>query len=178
MADELQLDDPWLVAVWPGMGNVALAAGTYLVEQLEVTPLAQIPSHDHFDINHVDVSQGIAEPGRLPRNMFFAYKTPAGQRDLLIFVGEAQPNSGGYAFCNQLLDLAQRSTEIVAASELEAQTLEVFTNHSDKRWSVVDCANFVCINERRSRWALAFDRDFAQAQSEFGFTLLGAAAAT
>ena len=78
----------------------------------------------------------------------------------------------------QLLNLARRSTHIVAASESEARTLEVFTNHSDKRWSVVDCANFVCINERRSRWALAFDRDFAQAQSEFGFTLLGAGAAT
>ena len=77
----------------------------------------------------------------------------------------------------QLLDLARLSTDIVAASELETQALEVFTNHSDKRWSVVDCANFVCINERRSMWALAFDRDFAQAQSEFGFTLLGAGAA-
>ena len=76
----------------------------------------------------------------------------------------------------QLLNLARRSTDIVAASELEARTLEVFTNHSDKRWSVVDCANFVCISERRSMWALAFDRDFVQAQSEFGFTLLGARA--
>ena len=78
----------------------------------------------------------------------------------------------------QLLDLVRRTTDIVAASGLEARILEVFTNHSDKRWSVVDCANFVCIDERRSRWALAFDRDFAQAQSEFGFTLLGARAGT
>ena len=78
----------------------------------------------------------------------------------------------------ELLNLARRTTDIVAASEFESRALEVFTNHSDKRWSVVDCANFVCISGRRSRWALAFDRDFAQAQSAFGFTLLGAGAAT
>ena len=77
----------------------------------------------------------------------------------------------------QLLNQARRTTDVAAASELEARTLEVFTNHSDKRWSVVDCANFVCIDERRSRWALSFDSDFAQAQFEFGFTLLGAGAA-
>jgi hypothetical protein len=34
MTDKLQLNHPWLVAVWPGMGHVALNAGFYLVMQL------------------------------------------------------------------------------------------------------------------------------------------------
>ena len=72
-----------------------------------------------------------------------------------------------------LLDLAERTTYIDNASRFENQALSVFRSHDDKRWSVVDCANFVCIRERQSNWALSFDRDFVQAQHEFGFTLLG-----
>lgn len=34
MAEEMKLNDPWLVAVWPGMGNVALNAGVYLLAKL------------------------------------------------------------------------------------------------------------------------------------------------
>ena len=75
-----------------------------------------------------------------------------------------------------LLRLARGTTKVVDASSLEEEALRVFRLHNDKRWSVVDCANFVCIRERGSRWALSFDRDFGQAQAEFGFTLLGAAA--
>ena len=76
-----------------------------------------------------------------------------------------------------LLDIASTTSRIVDASEFEAGALAIFRNHSDKRWSVVDCANFACIRQRRSSLAFAFDRDFAQAQSEFGFILLGAGAA-
>jgi predicted nucleic acid-binding protein len=76
----------------------------------------------------------------------------------------------------RLLNLAQDSGEIVDAAEYEQQALEIFKSHTDKRWSIVDCANFVCIRERHSTMALSFDRDFAQAQAEFGFAVLGAGA--
>ncbi|MCY3638972.1 MAG: hypothetical protein OXG80_07730 [Chloroflexi bacterium] len=59
------------------------------------------------------------------------------------------------------------------ASSFEEEALYVFTTHSDKRWSVVDCANFVCIRDRQSKYAFAYDHDFNQAQNEFGFTRLG-----
>jgi len=77
-----------------------------------------------------------------------------------------------------LLELVSITTDVVDATEFENQALSIFRSHDDKRWSVVDCANFVCIRERQSNWALSFDRDFAQAQNEFGFTLLGAGAGT
>ena len=73
----------------------------------------------------------------------------------------------------RLMEIAQRTTQVVDASELEDQALDIFTSHFNSSWSVVDCANFACIDQRESMWALSFDRDFAQAQSEFGFTLLG-----
>ncbi|MDP6453568.1 MAG: hypothetical protein QF898_09700 [SAR202 cluster bacterium] len=76
----------------------------------------------------------------------------------------------------QLLEFAQASGNVVDASEYEHQALEIFRSHTDKRWSIVDCANFVCIQERNSTMALSFDRDFAQAQAEFRFAVLGAGA--
>jgi len=83
---------------------------------------------------------------------------------------------GRHDLALELFALAQGSGEIVDASEYEQQALEIFRSHTDKRWSIVDCANFVCIRERQSTMALSFDRDFAQAQAEFGFAVLGAGA--
>ena len=72
-----------------------------------------------------------------------------------------------------LLRLTNMMVEIIDASQFEQRALDVFTSHADKRWSIVDCANFVCIRERGAPLALSFDRDFAQAQVEFGFEALG-----
>ncbi len=107
MANETELRDPWLVAVWPGMGNVAVGAGAYLAEQIGAHLVHELPASDLFDIKHVEVKQGLATVGRLPRSMFFEWKNPAEDgRDMLIFIGESQPSTGGYALCQRLLDYA------------------------------------------------------------------------
>gem|GEM_PF-1317493 len=74
----------------------------------------------------------------------------------------------------QALDFVSRLSEIVhiEASQIEGRTLEIFQNHPDLRWSVVDCANFACIELRQCEFALSYDRNFQQAHSEFGFRLL------
>ncbi len=77
----------------------------------------------------------------------------------------------------QALEMVERTTTIVDAAEFEGEAVRVFPSHHDKRWSVVDCASFVCIRERGTRLALAFDNDFAQAQTEFDFELVGVGAA-
>ncbi len=106
MAEMLPLRDPWLIAAWPGMGNVAVAAAAYLVQKLTATLIHELPSRDLFDLSHVEVKQGVARPGRLPRNMFFEWRDPQGRRDLLIFIGEGQPNTGGFAFCQKIIEYA------------------------------------------------------------------------
>ena len=72
------------------------------------------------------------------------------------------------------LALAQHQPIIVDAAKFEDAAASIFRDHADKRWSIVDCANFVCIKQRGTDWGLSFDNDFAQAQAGFGFTLLGA----
>lgn len=102
-----RLTDPWLLAVWPGMGNVALGAGSYLLEKLQPDALFSVPAGDFFDLGQVQVRDGVVGPARFPENRFFGWKNPTGGRDLVIFVGEAQPSARGYAFCEGLLRTAQ-----------------------------------------------------------------------
>jgi proteasome assembly chaperone (PAC2) family protein len=107
MSDKPQLTHPWLVAVWPGMGNVALNAGIYLLARLDMNVIAELEAADLFDVDHVEVKDGIIQPGRRPRNRFFLWRDPDRKHDLVVFLGEAQPPLGKYPFCRQLLDYAR-----------------------------------------------------------------------
>jgi proteasome assembly chaperone (PAC2) family protein len=107
MPNELKLNKPWLVAVWPGMGNVAISAGYYLIAKLEMHILAEFQAHELFDVDHVEVKAGIIRTGRLPRSRFFAWTDPRGKHDIVVFLGEAQPPRGRYAFCRRLVEFAK-----------------------------------------------------------------------
>ena len=107
MAEELKLKNPWLVAVWPGMGNVAISAGYYLMAKLGMHLLAEFPAHELFDVEHVEVKDGLIQPGRLPRSRFFVWNDPREQHDLVVFIGEAQPPMGKYTFCHRLIEFAK-----------------------------------------------------------------------
>jgi len=111
MAEEQQehtehLREPWLIAVWPGMGNVALGAGGYLIKQLNARLATELPSRGLFEIRQIEVEKGLATTGRTPRNMIFEWKDPTAKHDLIIFVGEAQPSTGGYDLCHKIIDYA------------------------------------------------------------------------
>lgn len=107
MAEKLTLNHPWLVAVWPGMGNVALNAGYYLLSKLGMHLLAEYQAGDLFDVDHVEVKDGIIQTGRRPRSRFFVWTEPNEKRDLVVFLGEAQPPMGKYPFCRQLAAYAK-----------------------------------------------------------------------
>ncbi|MBO0697796.1 MAG: PAC2 family protein [Zavarzinella sp.] len=107
-SDALRLNDPWLVAVWPGMGHVALNAGYYLLAKLGMDVVAELEAGDLFDVDHVEVKSGVIQPGRRPRNRFFVWSDPEERRDLVVFLGEAQPPLGKYPFCKQLISYARK----------------------------------------------------------------------
>ena len=108
MANTPRLNDPSLVAVWPGMGHVALNAGVYLLAKLHMGVFAEFEAADLFDADHVLVRHGLIRPPKPPRNRFFAWHDPAGERDLVVFLGEAQPPIGGRPFCRQLVRFARQ----------------------------------------------------------------------
>src|ERR1051325_274394 len=97
---------PWLIAAWPGMGNVAAIAAGYLVESLEMKPVAELSPRGHFDIQQVSVRSGVVKRPRLPRSIFYKWDNPRG-RDLYVLLGEAQPSVGAYEFTQELLDKAE-----------------------------------------------------------------------
>jgi uncharacterized protein len=70
--------------------------------------VAELEAGDLFDIDHVEVKAGVIQPGRRPRNRFFVWNDPDERRDLVIFLGEAQPPLGKYPFCKQLITYARK----------------------------------------------------------------------
>ncbi|MEX2219163.1 MAG: PAC2 family protein [Phycisphaerales bacterium] len=100
---------PWLIAAWPGMGNVAIIAAGYLVHALKMRRSGELPGGDHFDLAEVEVKGGLVAPARLPRGILFRWRNSAASgRDLVIFLGESQPASGTLGYANELLDFAAR----------------------------------------------------------------------
>lgn len=106
MPSEEKLRDPWLLAVWPGMGGVALSAGYYLMAKLGMHLLAEFPAVDYFDLEHVEVKDGLILNKRLPRSRLFLWEDPKKAHDLIVFIGEAQPATRGATFCKNLIQKA------------------------------------------------------------------------
>lgn len=107
MAETPRLARPWLIAVWPGMGHVALNAGYYLLAKLGMHVIAEFEAHDLFDVDQVEVKEGLIQAGVFPRNRFFAWKDPQEKHDIVVFLGEAQPPLGKYVFCRKLIEYAK-----------------------------------------------------------------------
>lgn len=98
------LHDPWLVAVWPGMGTVAMGAGYYLMAKLGMHLWEELPARDLFEVDHVDVKDGLIQVAPLPRSRLFLWKDPQHHHDLIVFIGEAQPTAKSVLICQQLID--------------------------------------------------------------------------
>ncbi|MBP3955158.1 PAC2 family protein [Gemmata sp. G18] len=107
MPDIPKLTHPWFVAVWPGMGHVALNAGVYLLAKLGMTAVAEFESGELFDVTQVEVKDGVIQPARRPRNRFFVWTDPDKRHDLVVFLGEAQPPVGKFPFCRQVIEYAR-----------------------------------------------------------------------
>lgn len=107
MTTEEKLHDPWLVAVWPGMGGVAITAGYYLMAKLGMHLLLEFPAAEFFDIDQVEVKDGLIISRRLPRSRLFLWNDPKQERDLIVFIGEAQPPARGGAFCRKVIEQAK-----------------------------------------------------------------------
>ena len=105
---DTDLEHPWLIAAWPGMGGVAQIACTYLIQKLGATRIARVEPRDAHDVHSIQVRDGIVQPPESPGNVFFGWKNPWGGRDLAVFLGEKQPVQGGHGLCADILEVARR----------------------------------------------------------------------
>lgn len=102
-----QLRDPWLVSVWPGMGGVAISAGYYLMAKLGMHLLIEFPAAEFFELDQIEIKDGLILNKRLPRSRLFLWNDPKQKHDLIVFLGEAQPPVRGGAFCRTLIEQAK-----------------------------------------------------------------------
>lgn len=89
------------------MGGVAITAGYYLMAKLGMHLLLEFPAREFFDIEQVEVKDGLIVSRRLPRSRLFLWNDPKQKRDLIVFIGEAQPPARGGAFCRKVIEQAE-----------------------------------------------------------------------
>jgi hypothetical protein len=89
------------------MGQVALTAGYYLMSRLHMQEVNPLPTRDLYDVDHIDVKEGLIQSGRAPQNRLFLWKDPRERHDIVVLIGESQPPVGKYTFCRRLLDYAE-----------------------------------------------------------------------
>ena len=104
---EPALRDPSFIAAWPGMGGVAVIAAKHLKDELGAEEFGSIEPYDFFDLGAISVQDHIVEEPEFPESKFYFWESGGG-KDLIIFIGEAQPPVKGYRFANLVLDVAKR----------------------------------------------------------------------
>ena len=103
-----KLKSPYLVAAWPGMGNVAARAVEFLWEQLKPIEFAELSADGFFYPHEAWIFNSQVEFPRLPTGKFYYWKNVKGKHDLIIFLCEAQPSlEKGYNYAQIVLDVAE-----------------------------------------------------------------------
>jgi uncharacterized protein (TIGR00162 family) len=103
-----ELSDPCLITAWPGVGTVALIAATYLKDRLGARVLGEINPSGFFDLGGVFIKDNLIEMPSFPESKFYYWKSGGKGRDMIIFLGEAQPVSRSYEYAGVVLDAAQK----------------------------------------------------------------------
>lgn len=103
-----KLKDPYLIVAWPGMGEVAFKAATYLVEKLSAEEFARILPEDFFYFTASTIQQGVLDLPAFPHNKFYYWRNRVGKNDLIIFMSNAQPDlAKAEAYCKRIISLAK-----------------------------------------------------------------------
>ena len=93
---EPKLDNPVLIACWPGIGNVGIMAVEALRRMVGAQELGEIEPWDFFYPRKVVIRNGELEDLEFPSNKFYFKR--GDRKDLMFFVGEEQPGQRGRAY--------------------------------------------------------------------------------
>lgn len=103
--DQLGLKSPWFVVGWPGIGGVASHVIQQLDHLFESNHAEVVVADSTFEIEHILIRDGISFPGPLPRLPFRTVKS-GGDHDLVLFLPERQPMTGGLELCRRVMAAA------------------------------------------------------------------------
>jgi len=98
---------PWLVAGWPGMGNVGLIAAGTIVNQRGLKAATEVDAEGVFENPTVAIKDGVIGPMAKPRSVFYSNPgaRPTGH-PIIGFIADAQPSNGHAAFAKAIVEHA------------------------------------------------------------------------
>ena len=110
---EPKLDNPVLIACWPGIGNIGIIAVDILRRTMAAEEFGEIEPWDLFYPRKVVIKDGELKDLEFPSNKFYFKRTE--KKDVVFFIGEEQPSDGmkayaegtkAYRMANLVLDVA------------------------------------------------------------------------
>jgi len=108
-----KLEDPVLIAGWPGIGNIGIMAVDTLRRMVKAEEFGEVEPWDFFYPKKALIRSGELKDLEFPINKLYFRKTE--KKDLIFFIGEEQPTEGGkayaegtkaYQMANLVLDVA------------------------------------------------------------------------
>jgi len=145
-----RLKSPNMLATWPGIGNVALIVAEYLERKLDFKELGEIEAFHFFDPVGVIIREDVVEAPQFPQSSFYYYKNKGGGSDIILFIGESQPASKGYALANCVLDVGMRF-HIKRVYTCAAALTRIHHTEQPKVWGVATTRE---VNEDLKRYDL------------------------
>lgn len=112
---EPKLENPVLIASWPGIGNIGIIAVNILRGEVGAEEFGEIEPWDFFYPKKILIRNGELKDLEFPSNKFYFKRTE--KVDLLFFIGEEQPTEAGktyaegtkaYQMSNLVLDVAMK----------------------------------------------------------------------
>jgi proteasome assembly chaperone (PAC2) family protein len=100
---------PFFVVAWPGMGEVAFKAASFIIESLKAKEFAFLEAADFFYLTGSVIQKGIVDIPKLPESKFYFWKNKDGKNDLIIFLSNAQPDlSRAESYSQRIIQMAKK----------------------------------------------------------------------
>jgi len=125
----------FMLASWPGIGNVSLIVARYLKDKLNAEEIGEIDPVNFFEPVGVAVKDNVIEKPRFPESKFYYWQDDKAEKGLIIFIGEEQPSSKGYELLSSILDVA-RKFKIKRVYSCAAAVTRIHHSEDSKVWAV------------------------------------------
>jgi proteasome assembly chaperone (PAC2) family protein len=146
---EPQLENPILVASWPGIANIGLLAVETLNDQLQTEELGEIEPMEFFYPKKVVIHNGELRDLEFPTSRFY-YKRLK-ERDIIFFIGDEQPAEGGRAYAEGTKAFKMASMVIDVAEKFGCRRIytsgaavsAIHHTHDPRVWAVPNSRSLI-----------------------------------
>jgi hypothetical protein len=125
----------FMLASWPGIGDVSLIVAQYLKDKLNAEEIGEIDPVNFFEPVGVMVKNNVIEKPHFPENKFYYWQNDEAKKGLIIFIGEEQPSTKGHELLSCVLDVA-RKFKVKRVYGCAAAVTRIHHSEDSKVWAV------------------------------------------